>query len=261
MPCPPGPLAPGSSPFGCTWAEVLLFDTLRRGSCLQIQWGCCPALAAWQVQVGAPRLSAYGFVQPCPRHAGYFLPGSLSASGCWSCLKSRWRYPCPQCLGTQWRQCTWTPPVCCLCSLESDCWGLRRTEFCQSSIWGSWEAWQWRAGGTAQPMMWDGAGQWLQGPAGTGAPPVRQLCSRVLLSGTVMGGTVWSISELPYRSSFHCLGEELLHSVEMAHHLIHHLIISPLGYTLNILSWASFLILSHVNRLRIFQIFKWCFLF
>ena len=51
-----------------------------------------------------------------------------------------------------------------------------------------------------------------------------------------MGGAVWMVSELPYRSSFHCLGEELLHSVEMADHLTNHLIISPLGYTLNILS-------------------------
>ena len=44
------------------------------------------------------------------------------------------------------------------------------------------------------------------------------------------------VSELPYGSSFHCLGEELLYSVEMADYLTNHPIISPLGYTLNILS-------------------------
>lgn len=76
------------------------------------------------------------------------------------------------------------------------------------------------------------------GPRSCGhqAPPVKLLCCQVLLSGTVMGGAVWMVSELPYGSSFHCLGEELLYSVEMADYLTNHPIISPLGYTLNILS-------------------------
>ena len=181
MLCLPGPLAQGSSPFGCTWAEVLLSDTLGRGSCLRIQWGSHPAFAAWQAQVGTPRLSAYSFVQPCPHHSGYFLPGSLSAYGCWSCLKSRWRYPCPQRLGTWWRQCTWRPPkfaACVPCRVTTKaCAGLSSPEL----YLGQLRSLAMESRERSLCLMWDGAGQWPQVLRAPGPS-----CETALLSGLAL---------------------------------------------------------------------------
>ena len=95
-----------SPAFWYTGARILPPDPMGLPSCL-----CSLAGTGWSPKA----LCLYSFVQPCPRHSGYFLPGSLSASGCWSCLKSRWRYPWPQRLGTWWRQCTWKPPKFAAC--------------------------------------------------------------------------------------------------------------------------------------------------